>query len=181
MIGNKLLLVLRLPFFDEGLRALALIAIGHRQRNADANGVSAGAGGNLIDATSQREIRDALSILQTDGRVGGALTELCGLQIRSSSQRFVAHLGKRELIRLRIKCAGDIYVHSSIISTQRDSQVAHGNLVIPFRIRYVGVELEFFDLEPRKVEAGNLASLDQLGRVLDGFGKSLLVFLCEVE
>ena len=41
LIGNQLLLILRLLFFDEGLSALALIAIGHWQRNTDAHVVRA--------------------------------------------------------------------------------------------------------------------------------------------
>ena len=51
---------------------------------------------------THREIRDALGVLQADGRLGSALAELRGLKIRPGGQRFVAQFGKRELIRLVI-------------------------------------------------------------------------------
>src|SRR2546423_6644511 len=63
LIGSKLFLVLRFLFFDERLGPFALIAIGHREGNTNTDGVGAAARRNLVDAWSDCEIGDALSVL----------------------------------------------------------------------------------------------------------------------
>ena len=100
-----------------------------------------------------------LSVLQADGSVGGALTELRSLQVWSSSQRFVAQLGKRELVRLVIvDRSGDLYIHGSIVSAKRHAQVAHGDLVIPFRVGDVRIKLKLLNFQPLQIQSRNLPS-----------------------
>src|SRR6476659_938571 len=63
LIGKELLLVLRLLLLNEGFGTFALIAIRYGELNANAKGVAARAGRNLLDAAAQREIRNALGVL----------------------------------------------------------------------------------------------------------------------
>src|SRR6185503_15773351 len=71
LIGKELLLVLRLLLLNESFGTFALITIRYGELNANAKGVAARAGRNLLDAAAQREIGNALSVLQADIRIGG--------------------------------------------------------------------------------------------------------------
>src|ERR1041384_1042141 len=76
LIRKQLFLVLCLLLLDEGFGSLALIAIRYGKLDADAEGVAAGARRNLLDAARQREIGNALRVLQADVRVRGVFAEL---------------------------------------------------------------------------------------------------------